>query len=131
VHPLHPGGPVVVVLVVLEVVDDVVELVVLVVVDDELLEVVVVGGDVLLELVVVELVVLDDELEVVVVDPVGVPSQVNVATYPSYGPSCPGGDGHVQPASQLLVPYGSQLPLSSTQIHEHVPTHPGISHPRM
>ena len=43
----------------LEVVDDVVELVVL---DDELLEVVVVGGDVLLELVVVELVVLDDEL---------------------------------------------------------------------
>jgi hypothetical protein len=62
--------------VVLEVVDDVVELVLL----DELLEVVVVGGDVLLELVVVELVVLDDELEVVVVDPVGVPSQVNVAT---------------------------------------------------
>jgi hypothetical protein len=48
------------VLVVLEVVDDVVELVEL---DDELLEVVVVGGDVLLELVVVELVVLDDELE--------------------------------------------------------------------
>jgi hypothetical protein len=47
------------VLVVLEVVDDVVELVLL----DELLEVVVVGGDVLLELVVVELVVLDDELE--------------------------------------------------------------------
>ena len=44
----------------LEVVDDVVELVEL---DDELLEVVVVGGDVLLELVVVELVVLDDELE--------------------------------------------------------------------
>jgi len=43
------------VLVVLEVVDDVVELVEL---DDELLEVVVVGGDVLLELVVV-----DDELE--------------------------------------------------------------------
>ncbi len=63
-------------MVVLEVVDDVVELVLL----DELLEVVVVGGDVLLELVVVELVVLDDELEVVVVDPVGVPSQVNVAT---------------------------------------------------
>jgi hypothetical protein len=50
---------VVVVVVVLEVVDDVVELVEL---DDELLEVVVVGGDVLLELVVVELVVLDDEL---------------------------------------------------------------------
>jgi len=45
---------------VLEVVDDVVELVEL---DDELLELVVVGGDVLLELVVVELVVLDDELE--------------------------------------------------------------------
>ena len=64
-------------MVVLEVVDDVVELVV---VDDELLDVVVVGGDVLLELVVVELVVLDDELEVVVVDPVGVPAQVNVAT---------------------------------------------------
>lgn len=126
-HPLHPGGPVVVVLVVLEVVDDVVELVV---VDDELLEVVVVGGDVLLELVVVELVVVDDELDDVVVV-TGVPSQVNVATAPSYGPSCPGGDGHVQPASQLLVPYGSQLPLSSTQIHEHVPTHPGISHPRM
>ena len=118
---------VVVVLVVLEVVDDVVELVEL---DDELLEVVVVGGDVLLELVVVELVVLDDELEVVVVDPVGVPSQVNVATAPSYGPSCPGAEGHVQPASQL-DPYGSQVPLSSTQIHEHVPTHPGIIHPRM
>jgi hypothetical protein len=50
---------VVVVVVVLEVVDDVVELVEL---DDELLEVVVVGGDVLLELVVVELVELDDEL---------------------------------------------------------------------
>jgi hypothetical protein len=62
---------------VLEVVDDVVELVEL---DDVLLDVVVVGGDVLLELVVVELVVLDDELEVVVVDPVGVPEQVNVAT---------------------------------------------------
>ena len=61
----------------LEVVDDVVELVEL---DDVLLDVVVVGGDVLLELVVVELVVLDDELEVVVVDPVGVPEQVNVAT---------------------------------------------------
>lgn len=50
----------------LEVVDDVVELVELVVVD--------VVDDV------VELVVLDDELEVVVVDPVGVPEQVNVAT---------------------------------------------------
>lgn len=48
-----------VVVVVLEVVDDVVELVLL----DELLELVVVGGDVLLELVVVELVVLDDELD--------------------------------------------------------------------
>ena len=71
------GVVVVVVLVVLEVVDDVVELVEL---DDELLEVVVVGGDVLLELVVVELVVLDDELEVVVVDPVGVPSHATVAT---------------------------------------------------
>jgi len=65
--------------VVLEVVDDVVELVELVVLDDELLEVVVVGGDVLLELVVVELVVLDDELEVVVVDP-GVPWHATVAT---------------------------------------------------
>jgi hypothetical protein len=66
---------------VLEVVDDVVELVeLLVLVDDELLELVVVGGDVLLELVVVELVVLDDELEVVVVDPVGVTSHATVAT---------------------------------------------------
>jgi hypothetical protein len=62
---------------VLELVDDVVELVEL---DDVLLDVVVVGGDVLLELVVVELVVLDDELEVVVVDPVGVPSHATVAT---------------------------------------------------
>ena len=61
----------------LELVDDVVELVEL---DDVLLDVVVVGGDVLLELVVVELVVLDDELEVVVVDPVGVPSHATVAT---------------------------------------------------
>jgi hypothetical protein len=51
VHPLHPGGPVVVVLVVLEVVDDVVELVVVLeVVDDELLLDVleVVGGIVLI-----------------------------------------------------------------------------------
>lgn len=31
----------------------------------------------------------------------------------------------MQPASHELIPYGSQLPLSSTQIHEHVPTHPG------
>jgi hypothetical protein len=52
-YPVSHNG-VVVVVVVLEVVDDVVEL--------------------------VELVVLDDELEVVVVDPVGVPEQVNVAT---------------------------------------------------
>jgi len=61
---------------VLEVVDDVVELVEL---DDVLLDVVVVGGDVLLELVVVELVVLDDELDDVVVDP-GVPWHATVAT---------------------------------------------------
>lgn len=52
----------------------------LVVLDEELLEVVVVGGAVLVELVVVELVVVDDELlELVVVDD-GVPMHVNVAT---------------------------------------------------
>jgi len=55
-YPVSHNG-VVVVVVVLEVVDDVVELVEL-----------------------VELVVLDDELEVVVVDPVGVPWHATVAT---------------------------------------------------
>ncbi len=86
-----------------------------VVVDDELLEVVVVGGDVLLELVVVELVVLDDELlELVVVD-AGVPSQATVATYPSYGPSCPGGGPHVQPLSHVLNPPGYHAPAPSSQ----------------
>lgn len=83
--------------------------------DDELLEVVVVGGDVLLELVVVELVVLDDELlELVVVD-AGVPSQATVATYPSYGPSCPGGGPHVQPLSHVLNPPGYHAPAPSSQ----------------
>ena len=103
--PSHGADVVVVPVVVLEVV----------VVDDELLEVVVVGGDVLLELVVVELVVLDDELlELVVVD-AGVPSQATVATYPSYGPSCPGGGPHVQPLSHVLNPPGYHAPAPSSQ----------------
>jgi len=105
------------VLVVLVVVLEVLELVVVddELLDDELLEVVVVGGDELLELVVVELVVLDDELlELVVVDD-GVPSQATVATYPSYGPSCPGGGPHVQPLSHVLNPPGYHAPAPSSQ----------------
>lgn len=53
------------------------------------------------ELVVVVVVVDDELLELVVVDP-GVPSQATVATYPSYGPSCPGAGPHVQPDSQVV-----------------------------
>ena len=68
--------------------------------DDELLEVVVVGGDELLELVVVD---------------AGVPSQATVATYPSYGPSCPGGGPHVQPLSHVLNPPGYHASASASQ----------------
>ena len=111
--PSHGADVVVVLVVVLEVVELVVvddELL-----DDELLEVVVVGGDVLVELVVVELVVLDDELlELVVVD-AGVPSQATVATYPLYGPSCPGAGPHVQPLSHVLNPPGYHAPAPSSQ----------------
>jgi len=93
----------------------VLEVVELVVVDDELLEVVVVGGAVLVELVVVELVVVDDELlELVVVDD-GVPSQATVATYPSYGPSAPGGGPHVQPLSHVLNPPGYHASAPASQ----------------
>ena len=96
--------------------------------DDELLEVVVSGGDVLLELAVVELVVVDDELlEVVVVD-AGVPSQATVATYPLYGPSCPGAGPHVQPLSHVLNPPGYHASASASQTYVHWPTHPGINH---
>lgn len=68
--------------------------------DDELLEVVVVGGDELLELVVVD---------------AGVPSQATVATYPLYGPSCPGGGPHVQPLSHVLNPPGYHASASASQ----------------
>ena len=96
--------------------------------DDELLEVVVVGGAVLVELVVVELVVVDDELlELVVVD-AGVPSQATVATYPLYGPSCPGAGPHVQPLSHVLNPPGYHASASASQTYVHWPTHPGINH---
>ena len=114
----------------LVVVLDVVELVVVddELLDDELLEVVVVGGAVLVELVVVELVVVDDELlELVVVD-AGVPSQATVATYPLYGPSCPGAGPHVQPLSHVLNPPGYHASASASQTYVHWPTHPGINH---
>ena len=80
------------------------------------------------ELVVVELVVLDDELLELVVVEAGVPSQATVATYPLYGPSCPGAGPHVQPLSHVLNPPGYLASAPASQIYVHWPTHPGINH---